>query len=401
MEQTLVKSSFLRTTQAEDESFKIAHIISGRQFVVDQATVEVLDYFKEPQLVKEEELSTDMSKSLKYMIKGGMLVELDKQLQETYHLKLSNNTLYGFKEYNAGVKEQQVVFIGVPFGSGNPSSSYPKYFPEHLRRYISNHNLKLNGKSKPNYQFLGNNGEIHHLENLIKEQKVRDAGDIFIHHYESRKEVYSKIEHLIEQISFNNKIPFSIGGDHSISYPIISALAKNNEKFNVLHFDAHTDIYSSSYEKILDKNGLHHHGNFVSKCLELPQLNKYYQFGIRGINNAFHKDEDPKLEVYWAGQLKSMLKSGAQIELPEDEKYYITFDIDVMDPSVAPGTATPIPGGFFYEEALELFERLGLKNKNIIGIDFVEVNKQHDIQNLTTALATQLILNLLNCVKVK
>jgi len=392
---SLVKSSFLKKSK-ETKGYKIAHLVTGRQFVVDEATIEVLDFFNQPQAIHRSELSQSMGHSIDFMIEGGLLVEAEKARKETYYTTYASQTFFGFEQYDPTNKEQEVVLIGVPFSGGNPSSSAPKYFPGFLRNYLHKHNLKLTPQSNPNYHILGNNAEVYQLENLINNTKIKDGGDIFIHFYESRTEVYEKIKHIQKGIINNNKIPFSIGGDHSISYPIINSIAQKYPAFNVLHFDAHTDVYSSSYESILDKNGLHHHGNFVTKCLELDSLKKYYQFGIRGINNAFHKNDNPKLEMYWADYVKAILHKADTIDLPPDEYYYITFDIDVLDPAVAPGTATPLPGGFSFEEIILLFKKLGLENKKIIGIDFVEVNTEKDKQNLTTSLSAQLILNLLN-----
>ena len=148
------------------------------------------------------------------------------------------------------------------------------------------------------------------------------------------------------------------------------------------------------YNNILDKNQLHHHGNFVNKVLELENVVKYYQFGIRGIINSTGF-ENKKIILYWAHTLKENIN---QIELPENEYYYITFDIDVIDPSFAPGTATPVPMGLSVFDIHNLFNHL-LKNKKIIGIDFVEINPSKDINSTTLNLAIELIFKLLSFIK--
>ncbi len=397
-EKTLVQSSFL-TRKKEGKKFKLTHMISGRQFVVDEKTIEVLDYFSDPQLVKSEELSEGMKSSLSVMLSSGMLIDVESETKETFDSNLKNDSLFGFKQYEDTEKENKVVFLGVPYGGGNNYSDETGKFPYLFREYLTKHGLLLKPNAEPNYHFLGNNAEVYNLDDLIKNEKVRDAGDVFIHHYESRYDIYKKIEFLFGKLVRNNKVPFAIGGDHSISYPIISSMTTRYPNFNVLHFDAHTDIYCNQFQGILDNNGLHHHGNFVTKCLELENLNTYYQFGIRGINNAFHKNTDPKLKVFWSDQIKDVLKHDKPLEIPDDEYYYITFDIDVLDPCIAPGTATPLPGGFSFEEMLQLFKKIGLENKKIIGVDFVEVNKEKDPNGLTMSLSAQIILNLLNYIK--
>ena len=86
--------------------------------------------------------------------------------------------------------------------------------------------------------------------------------------------------------------------------------------------------------------------------------------------------------------------------MPTDVPYYVTFDIDVLDPSVAPGTATPVPGGFNFEEIKQLFSVV-LQNKNIVGLDLVETNPDYDKENLTMQTAIQTILYLLNLINIK
>lgn len=394
----LVRSSFLKIKKDSDQ-YKIAHIISGKQFKVDRQTVEVLNFFKTPHKISELDCSTEFKSSIQYLVRGGLLVEAEQKLQETFQLQQSNVPVFGFLPYNPSASGQ-VVFTGVPFGGGNPISSASKRFPAYLRRFAQNLNLEFQPNAKVNYNCFGQSGNLHYLPELIAGSKIRDAGDIFIHHYEPRQQIFRKIKYLVSDIIAKDNIPFIIGGDHSISYPAIHAAAEKYGNLHILHFDAHTDTYGSGYEPILDESGIHHHGNFMSKCLELDEVTGVTQFGIRGINNAFIHEESPKQNIYWAQDLKESLWQGdLQIDLPADDYYYITFDIDVLDPAVAPGTATPLPNGLTYGEILRLFNTLNLHKKKIVGVDFVEVNPEKDIQEITASVSVQLIFNLLNFIK--
>jgi agmatinase len=271
-------------------------------------------------------------------------------------------------------------------------------FPDYLRAFLDR-KLKFSRTRKINPKILGCDVSMKKLDALIQNNALSDAGNVYVHGFETRRDIYQKISAIANEILERGHIPFTIGGDHSISYPLIRSVALNHESFNVIHFDAHTDVYSSSFDEILELNGLHHHGNFVSHCVQLPQLKKYYQFGIRGFSNAFTENIPDKVKSYWTQDVKAIIAGEKSIRLPKNEKYYLTFDIDVLDPLIAPGTGTPEPNGLWFDDIINLFKKLNLNNKNIIGIDFVEVNPTRDNNNVTTLIATQIILNLLNCIK--
>lgn len=399
---SLVRSSFLSIRKEEDNAYKIAHVISGRQFRVDQSTIEVLDYFKQPQNLAEIECDDEFRVSLERLVTGGLLVDVGKRVEETFQVQNPEPAFFGFQPYKPGVDDQtkRVVMVGVPFGGGNSVSSKANRFPYALRRFAQTRNLNLKPTARVNYKSLGNGGHVHHLPQLIESAGMRDGGDAFIHHFEASKQVYDKIRYIFQQIVRKQHIPFAIGGDHSISLPVIQSVAETYDNIHILHFDAHTDTYSSPYEPILDEAGSHHHGNFLSKCLLMDQVQGVTHFGIRGINNTFMHEESPKQKIYWADELKTMLRSDSNdFALPEGPNYYLSFDIDVLDPSIAPGTATPLPNGLTFEEVMLLFEKLKLHERRIVGLDFVEVNVSRDVYDLTLGIATQIILNMLNCIK--
>jgi len=400
---SLVRSSFLSIRKEEDNAYKIAHVISGRQFRVDHSTIEVLDYFKQPQNLSDIECDDNFRLSLEQLVTGGLLVDVGKRMEETFQVQNPEPAFFGFQPYKAETDDQtqRIVMVGVPFGGGNSVSSKASRFPYALRRFAQMRNLNLKPTAQVNYKSLGNGGHVHHLPQLIQNAFVRDGGDAFIHHFEASKQVYDKIRYIFQQIVRKQHIPFAIGGDHSISLPVIQSVAEVHDNIHILHFDAHTDTYSSPYEPILDQAGSHHHGNFLSKCLRMEQVQKVTHFGIRGLNNAFIQEESSKQKIYWADELKNLLRSDeTDFALPDDQNYYLSFNIDVLDPSVAPGTATPLPNGLSFEEVMLLFQKLKLHEKRIVGLDFVEVNVSRDVYDLTIGIATQIILNMLNSVKI-
>ena len=128
----------------------------------------------------------------------------------------------------------------------------------------------------------------------------------------------------------------------------------------------------------------------MSRSLELPGLKHVTQVGLRGFTNVDQHDSDRRT-IVWADDIRQALAQHTLPQLATDWPLYITFDIDVLDPSSAPATATPVPGGISYDEVCQLLNHF-LPGQRIIGIDLVEVNPDRDRDQITLQLAAQLLL---------
>ncbi len=168
-----------------------------------------------------------------------------------------------------------------------------------------------------------------------------------------------------------------LGGDHSTPLGYYEALAARHENFGILHIDAHMDL------RIAYEGFTYSHASIMYNALQLPQISKIVQVGIRDFSNQevdviasvegrvkVHTDSDLKAEsfsgVSWQQQCDRIIE-----ELPE--KVAISFDIDGLQPWYCPNTGTPVPGGLSYEQAAYLLSKLGQSSKEIIGFDLVEV----------------------------
>ena len=168
-----------------------------------------------------------------------------------------------------------------------------------------------------------------------------------------------------------------LGGDHSTPLGYYEALASQHENFGILHLDAHMDL------RIAYEGFTYSHASIMYNALQLPQILKIVQIGIRdfckqevetvmqqGPRVQVHTDADMKAETYngktWDEQCNHIIAS-----LPQ--KVAISFDIDGMYAWYGPNTGTPVTGGFSYEQATYLFNKLAASGKEIIGFDFVEV----------------------------
>ena len=158
---------------------------------------------------------------------------------------------------------------------------------------------------------------------------------------------------------------------------------------NIVHFDAHLD-YSHDYQGVLQT-----HGSPIRRCRELPFVNHITSIGIRTARRRpYEQSQQDGSLIISTKRFRQLGPAGVVDLIPKGENLYITFDIDVMDPSQAPGTGTPEVGGLYYQEARECLSEL-VRKSNLVGFDLVEVAPPYDLSELTSQLGAQLIIDIL------
>ena len=169
-----------------------------------------------------------------------------------------------------------------------------------------------------------------------------------------------------------------LGGDHSVALGLMQALAERHDELGILHIDAHCDL-RDAYEGFR-----HSHASIMRNALGLSGLSKLVQVGVRdyceeelgviqssgGVVRLF--SDRALSRRSFDGETWSAIADDIVRELPEN--VYVSFDVDGLDPSLCPGTGTPVPGGLAYEQALFLVERLSAAKRTIIGFDLSEVS---------------------------
>jgi agmatinase len=174
------------------------------------------------------------------------------------------------------------------------------------------------------------------------------------------------------------KVPALLGGEHSVPFGAIRAVAEHHQQIGILHIDAHMDL-REAFEGFTWS-----HASILHNVLtRIPQVTKVVQVGIRDMGErelAFAKSQGSRVEVrfddVWAEQLGNGVKfsdlaASAIAALPD--KVYVTFDIDALDPSLCLHTGTPVPGGLSFNQAALLLETLKRSGKQVVGFDLVEV----------------------------
>jgi agmatinase len=188
-------------------------------------------------------------------------------------------------------------------------------------------------------------------------------------------------------------IPLSVGGDHSISYPILRAVGRERP-VGMIHIDAHCDTSGE-----FDLSRFHHAGPFRQAVLDgVLDPARTIQIGIRGSAEylwEFSADSGMTVihaeEVAGLGMAAIVARARAVVG---DGPVYLSFDIDSLDPAFAPGTGTPEVGGLTSREVLELLR--GLKGVNLVGGDVVEVAPQYDPTTNTAQAGAQMLFEILS-----
>jgi agmatinase len=202
------------------------------------------------------------------------------------------------------------------------------------------------------------------------------------------------LEQSLEDIeSFYNELPagvrpLSVGGDHSVTYPILKALGKT-EPLGLVHIDAHCDTMGA-----YDGSKFHHGGPFRLAVLDgVLDPERTIQIGIRGSSSMFWEFSHASgmTVVYMEDFMRMGVAEVAELarKVVGSGPTYITVDVDGFDPAYAPGTGTPEVGGLEAREGLALLRALG--GLNIVGADVVEVAPQYDPTTNTSQLAAQIL----------
>tara|TARA_R110002095_G_scaffold193914_1_gene172205 strand:+ start:1148 stop:2143 length:996 start_codon:yes stop_codon:yes gene_type:complete len=212
--------------------------------------------------------------------------------------------------------------------------------------------------------------------------RIRDMGDVPLTRMFEVEATHTEIESFAALLLAQDVLPFAIGGDHSISLPLLRAVAK--EPVALIHIDAHTDTTDSF------QGSRFNHGAPFRRAVEegLIDPTKTIQIGIRGTQNTaegWDFSAATGMRVMFCEEFHTLGPETAAAQaraLVGDNPVYLTYDIDSLDPVYAPGTGTPEIGGMTTHQAQVLLR--GLRNLNYVGADLVEVSPPFDVGNLTS-----------------
>ena len=206
----------------------------------------------------------------------------------------------------------------------------------------------------------------------------RDAGDLV---FTPESDAFAQIEGSLEPLLDDGLRVLSLGGDHSITYPILQAYSKRYPHLAILHLDAHPDLYDE-----LDGNRNSHACPFA-RIMEAGLAERLVQVGIRTIT-PHQREQAQSLGV----EVIDMQKWDPAQVFTFQQPLYVSLDMDVLDPAFAPGISHHEPGGLSTREVLRILQNL---QAQIVGADIVELNPTRDVNGLTAMTAAKLFKELL------
>ena len=275
--------------------------------------------------------------------------------------------------------DADVAILGAPFDFGTQYRPGARFGPRAIR------------EASTLFSF-GHVGAYDHEDDITylaaDKTRIVDIGDADIIHTDTAQS-HANIETGVRAILAAGAVPVVLGGDHSVNIPCINAF-RDQEPFHLVQIDAHVDFVDERHGVTAG------HGNPMRRAAEKPWVKGLSQFGIRNVSSTAREGyEDARgfgSDILSVRQIRKLGIDAVLDRLPENERFYVTIDIDGFDPSIAPGTGTPSHGGFMYYEILELLDGL-CRRGNIVGIDLVEVAPDYDPTGSTSTLAAQLLLN--------
>ena len=275
-------------------------------------------------------------------------------------------TMFGFDK---SFEEADIVLFGAPFDSTTSFRPGTRFAPDAMR-----------GES------FGLESYSPYLDRDLLESAICDGGDLELCIGDSRIALKT-IEQYTGRVVSAGKLPVMIGGEHLVTLGAIRAIAARHPDLHVLHFDAHTDLRDDYLGAQLS------HATVMRRVWDILGDGRIHQFGIRSGDRS---------EFLWAPDHVRMHRfdlsglDGALLELSQ-KPVYLSLDLDVLDPSVFPGTGTPEAGGVSFKELLEAV--YACCKLDIVGCDLCELCPVYDQSGASTAVALKLLRELLLSLK--
>ena len=281
--------------------------------------------------------------------------------------------------YSQDLAGIDIAFAGVPWDGGVTVRPGARFGPREIRNQSSY--LRM----------------VHHILRISPFDlcAIADAGDVRFGSYLDNAIAQNDIETFFARFAAAGVVPLSAGGDHSVTYPILRAIAHEDHPVGLVHIDAHTDTWGEVMGAPFN------HAAPIRSAVDtgLVDPKRTVQIGIRAPQNAFDAwdySHEKGMRVIYMEEFEDLGVPGVISEVHRvvgEGPTYLTFDIDGLDAIYCPGTGTPEVGGITSREALRLLR--GLNGLDLVGADLVEVAPPYDVSNVTSFLAAHLLFDML------
>ncbi len=271
-----------------------------------------------------------------------------------------------FLECDKEYQEAEIVLFGAPFDSTTSFRPGTRFGSSAIRR-----------------ESFGLESYSPYQDKDLLDSRIMDSGDLELC-FGDTELALKDIQCRAEEILKGGKIPFMIGGEHLVTLGAFRAVAAKYPDIHIIHFDAHADLRQDYLGAELS------HACVLRRCWDIVGDGRIHQFGIRSGDRE---------EFRWGASHVETRKFdfeglGETIEALQDKPVYFTLDLDVMDPSVFPGTGTPEPGGVSFDK-LRQAATLVCQKAHVVGCDVNELSPHYDQSGASTAAACKIIREML------
>lgn len=260
------------------------------------------------------------------------------------------------KELTSGI----VTVLGIPFDKNSSFKDGPAAAPPAILKALHSPSTNLCAESGVN---------------LGTEPNWRELGDLKLP--DDTNKAFKEIQRSISLVLERDAKVISLGGDHSITFPIIRAYAKKYQTLNILHIDAHPDLYDE-----LEGNRDSHACPFA-RIMERELAIRLVQVGIRTMT-PHQREQAGRFDV----EVIEMRNWHKGIHIEFEDPVYLSFDMDAIDPAFAPGVSHIEPGGFSTRDVLGMIQNV---KAEIVGADIVEFNPECDINGITAMVGAKVL----------
>jgi agmatinase len=279
--------------------------------------------------------------------------------------------------------DAQVAFVGVPYDGGTPQPGI------HTGQAAGPSAARQASRDQTEAANATGWYDIETERDLLVGVTMADVGDVAIQGSDTEGN-YERITAVATQLAERGALMVAIGGDHSISFPLGRGMEPFGE-IDVVNVDAHADFLD-------DLDGARLTGaSQIRRHAELPFVRSVTELGLRNVD----REEIDGLRGHggtWATSRELIEGSAADVvrdRVPESDAMYVSIDIDVLDPSIVPGTTLPEPGGLDYRELREVLAAIAERGR-VIGFDVVELNPPHDVGTNTARVVDWIMIHFLS-----
>ena len=287
-----------------------------------------------------------------------------------------------------------IAVLGVPLDMATTHRAGARFGPRAIREQSMLYTYDRAGIVASHGPMEGFQGlyDIDERKTILQGYHILDCGDVPVLASELQV-TFDRITRAVRWLLDHEVFPVFLGGDHAITYPIVRAW-DGTVPIHIVHFDSHMDVIDE-----LD-GARFTHGSPFRHIMQLPFFDGITQIGVHGLLNdeVYHREmEQLGHTVITTGEIKWHGVASIFPRLPHGKNVYISIDIDVYDPAIAPGTGTPEPGGLTYWEGRWILREICRQNR-VVGIDIVEVAPPYDVAGKTAHLAARVVMDVLGYV---